>query len=331
MAEAAGGSSLEVTTQAVEILRHSLKSDNTATHEAAKRALEKLAKGDNSAASQAREALAPPPAPATQPQFAPRFGGKVGGFGGGFGGGGIQIGIGGQIPESSAGRSDPSLSRSGSESPMGRQPPKVDENGKKIKIEKDANGGIEMRVTQKVNGQDKTDTYKAKDADDLKKNSPEGYKIYEKYGQQGQASSDHPDSRDRDSSRSDPGHSGDRRADPTGAFAVPVLPAIPVVPQPQAVPVGPPQADQPAGEAQKNAAGDAQKTAAGDAQKTAAGDARQNAASELARARRLIYAAAEQLKQTSQPDDSAESSKKAVDNLQAALDKLDEAQRSLKP
>ena len=40
-----------------------------------------------------------------------------------------------------------------------------------------------MRVTENVNGKDKTDTYKAKDADELKKKSPEAYKLYEKYGQ----------------------------------------------------------------------------------------------------------------------------------------------------
>ena len=93
VAEAAKGSDLEVTAQAIEILRQGLKSDQTPTREAAKAALEKLAKGDNSAASQAREALAPPPAETPKPRYAQPFRGQIGGFGGG----GIQIGINGQI------------------------------------------------------------------------------------------------------------------------------------------------------------------------------------------------------------------------------------------
>ena len=45
--------------------------------------------------------------------------------------------------------------------------------------------GIEVRVTEKVNGQDKTDTFKAKNAAELKQKSPEANKLYEKYGQNG--------------------------------------------------------------------------------------------------------------------------------------------------
>ena len=42
----------------------------------------------------------------------------------------------------------------------------VNENGKKTHIEKDQNG-IEVKVTETVNGKEKTDTYKAKDEDEL--------------------------------------------------------------------------------------------------------------------------------------------------------------------
>jgi hypothetical protein len=333
VAEAAGGSSLEVTAQAVEILRHLMKSDQTPTREAAKAALEKLSKGDNSAASQAREALAPPPAPQQQPQYGIKMRG-------GFGGGGIQIGIGGQIQAVPGGGQ---VFRIQQRVAAGATTTEVDANGKKIKIEKDANGGIEMRVTEKVNGQDKTDTYKAKDADELKKKSPEAYKLYEKYGQQGQAGVILGNIQIQGIAV--PIGQIQGIAIPVGpiqGIAVPIqqVPAIPLQALPkQDVPATPvPAKPNPASETKPNAATDVQHKAASDvppnagadAQQIAAGDARQNAVSELARARRLIAAASEQLKQTAQPAD-AESAKKTVDDLQAALDKLDEVQRALKP
>jgi len=181
--EATGSPSLEVSSQAIEILRRMLHSDQTPLHEAAKHALEDLAKGDNAAASRAREALAPPPAPQQ---------GQIPGvpFGAGGiivpGGGQIQIGIGingGNIQVAPGGGAQ--VIRMRTQVANGVTKIEVEENGKKIKIEKDPNNGIEINVTEKVNGQDKTDTYKAKDADELKKKSPEAYKLYEKYGQAG--------------------------------------------------------------------------------------------------------------------------------------------------
>ncbi len=321
VAEAASGSTLEVTAQSIEILRHLSKSDQTPTREAAKAALEKLAKGDNSAASQAREALAPPPAPAPQPRVsAPdarrlrrrrnsdRHRRQIQAVPGG----------GGQV------------FRIQQRVANGASTTEVDANGKKIKIEKDANGGIEMRVTEKVNGQDKTDTYKAKDADELKKKSPEAYKLYEKYGQtravignlqiQGIAIP-------MGQIQLIPAPGGQIQGI---AVPIPQAPAIPLpaVPKPD-VPAAPAKPN-PASSTRQKAIDDAQQKATDDAQQKAAGDARNNAASELARARRLIAAASDQLQHTAQPAD-AEAAKKALDDLQAALGKLDEAQQNLKP
>ncbi len=179
VSEAASSQSLEVATQAIEILRRMLNSDQKPLHDAAKGALEELAKGDNAAAGRAREALAPPPASAQPAQnngipFGP----------GGIiipNGGGIQIGIGGNIQVGPGGGAQ--VMRIHTTFANGKTTTEVDENGKKIKIEKDQNNGIEMSITEKVNGQDKTDTYKAKDADELKKKSPEAYKLYERFGQ----------------------------------------------------------------------------------------------------------------------------------------------------
>ncbi len=58
----------------------------------------------------------------------------------------------------------------------------VVENGRKIEIS-DTNGkNIKVRVTETVNGQEKTRTIEAEDADDLKKKDAEAAGMYEKYG-----------------------------------------------------------------------------------------------------------------------------------------------------
>ena len=53
----------------------------------------------------------------------------------------------------------------------------ANENGRKIQINDDPNQGIVVTVTE--NG--KAKKYEAKNADELKKKHPDGYKIYEKY------------------------------------------------------------------------------------------------------------------------------------------------------
>lgn len=62
----------------------------------------------------------------------------------------------------------------------------VDDNGYRIRIRQGA-GGIEMDVTGIEDGREATETYKAKDADELKREVPEAFALYEKYvdGQMG--------------------------------------------------------------------------------------------------------------------------------------------------
>jgi hypothetical protein len=182
VAEAAVGKSLEVTMQAIGVLRRFMQSTDVATHDAAKDALEQLAKSESAAAVPAKEALAPPPAPANVP-------GNIRGFGRMGIGGNIQIGPGGNIQigvPAPAGR--------GGNIPAGgmqvfriqannvNQTRSVDvnENGKRTHITDDQNG-IEVKVTESVGGKEKTDTFKAKDADELKNKFPEAHKLYEKY------------------------------------------------------------------------------------------------------------------------------------------------------
>ncbi|HEX3998142.1 MAG TPA: hypothetical protein VHX65_06300 [Pirellulales bacterium] len=190
LSDAAAGNSLEATTAAVDILHRLSESADTATRDAAKAALEKLADGPHAAAAGlAKSALAPPPSPNAQPG-GPNIGGQIR-IGGNiqFGGGGnIQILPGGNIQILPGGNMQPGgaiqVFRIQANAGNGNRTVDVDDNGKKVHIQEDQNG-IEVRVTEKVNGQDKTDTFKAKDAAELKQKSPEAHKLYEKYGQNG--------------------------------------------------------------------------------------------------------------------------------------------------
>lgn len=61
----------------------------------------------------------------------------------------------------------------------------VTENNKSVRIHEDGES-LKITVTEKIDGKDVTREYKAKNAEELKKNDPEGYKVYEKYaGPQG--------------------------------------------------------------------------------------------------------------------------------------------------
>ena len=59
----------------------------------------------------------------------------------------------------------------------------AEENGRKVKIKDHPENGIEMEVTETKDGKETTSKYKAKSADDLKKNHPDAHKLYEKYNQ----------------------------------------------------------------------------------------------------------------------------------------------------
>ncbi|HEV2969710.1 MAG TPA: hypothetical protein VGY55_06950 [Pirellulales bacterium] len=173
VAEASVGRSLEVTMQAINILHRLSQSADKETHDAAKDVLERLAKSESAAAAPAKQALAPPPA-ANPPMANPAVVRGFGGFGGGFGGN-IQIMPGGAIPAGGM-----QVFRIQANGANAHRVSDVNENGKRTHIEEDQNG-IEVKVTEKVNGQEKTDTFKAKDADELKKKFPEAHKLYEKY------------------------------------------------------------------------------------------------------------------------------------------------------
>jgi hypothetical protein len=173
--------------QAIGVLRRLMQSADAATHDAAKDALEQLAKSESAASVPAKEALKPPPAPAAHPGNM-----GIGNLNGGniriFGGGNIQLGgPGGNIQLLPGGNFQGNLPAGGvqvfriqANNVNQNRTVDVNENGKRTHITEDANG-IEVKVTESAGGKEKTDTFKAKDADELKKKFPEAHKLYEKY------------------------------------------------------------------------------------------------------------------------------------------------------
>ena len=59
----------------------------------------------------------------------------------------------------------------------------AEDAGKSIKIDDDPAKGIKIEVTSKKDGKDVTQKFEAKNAAELKKKSPEGYKLYQKYAE----------------------------------------------------------------------------------------------------------------------------------------------------
>ncbi len=57
----------------------------------------------------------------------------------------------------------------------------VDDNGRKVHIVCRADGQIEMSVTGIEDGKEATETYRAKDADELKHDNPEAFAIYDQW------------------------------------------------------------------------------------------------------------------------------------------------------
>jgi hypothetical protein len=59
----------------------------------------------------------------------------------------------------------------------------VEDDNRKVEISDNAGKDIVVKVTEKVDGKEKTTEAKAKDLDELKKNHPEAARVYEQYGQ----------------------------------------------------------------------------------------------------------------------------------------------------
>jgi hypothetical protein len=162
LAKAAVGDSLEVTSRSIGLLAKLLESSDQATKAEARKALETIAKSNRpAAASRAQELLKPP---AEQ---------MPGGGGMGIGLGNIRIGGAAFGPGGFGHRTMKIIN--------GVKEIEAEENGKKVKIVDDPQQGISIEATTKKDGKDVTEKYQAKDAKELEKKHPEGYKLYKEY------------------------------------------------------------------------------------------------------------------------------------------------------
>jgi hypothetical protein len=170
LAKAAAGDSLEVTVRAIDVLKKLYQSSDQPARDAAKEALEKLAKGDRPAAARrAEQILKPAPKPGD-----PNVGGMFfGGPGGGILQGNIQI-----MAVAGGGTKKMSV-----KNVNGVRDIEAEENGKTVKIHDDPQQGIKVEATSKKDGKDVTEKYEAKTADELKKKHPKGYELYKQYGE----------------------------------------------------------------------------------------------------------------------------------------------------
>jgi hypothetical protein len=163
LARAARGDSLEVTSRALAILGKAAASDDETLRSAARKHLEQLAASDHPVASRRAKAILEPPQNEA-PQAVPAFGG-------------VQVqGI--AIAIAGAQRVQVRIAN-------GQKTIEVEEANRKVVIEESLQGAIKMKVTEKAGDKEKTTEYEARSADELKKNHPEAYKIYEQYSKMG--------------------------------------------------------------------------------------------------------------------------------------------------
>ena len=161
LAKAAAGDSPEVTSRAIGVLAKLIESSDQPTKAAARAARETIAKSDRpAAASRAQELLKP------RPEQMP---GRIGVIRGNM----IQIGLGG-FGNGGVGQRSMKIVN-------GVKEINAEENGKKVKIIDDPQQGISIEATTKKDGKDVTEKYQAKDAKELEKKHPEGYKLYKEY------------------------------------------------------------------------------------------------------------------------------------------------------
>ena len=178
LGEAAQSSQLELMSQALGILRGFYQDNNTELKAAAKEALEKVAAGTNpNAAQRAKELLTPPKSSENDPNRGNIIVGNAGqgqiiiNGAGGINGriqinGGlpIQLGGGARVFSKSISNKD------------GVKTTKVKQDGVEIEI---VEGKEEITVKKTENG--KTEEFKAKDAEELKKKHPAGHELFEKH------------------------------------------------------------------------------------------------------------------------------------------------------
>ncbi len=153
-AEAAKTEDLELATRCLAVLTEGLNSKEKTVRDAAKGALETLARSDNkSVAQRARQAL-------DTPRGLP------------------------EIPGALAlrnGRNFQQIRVQVVNGINGFRELTVQENGKEIVIKENNRKDISVTVTETVNGQKQTQTFKGNNEEELKKNHPEAHALFERY------------------------------------------------------------------------------------------------------------------------------------------------------
>jgi hypothetical protein len=168
--KAAESGSREVASRAVEVFKRHFEGGDDETKQAARGALERLAKCGNAPAAQgASEALNPQPLatipqvnlnrinPAVMPLIQQR---------------GIQIQVGNLGPNV--------VRRTTIRNNNGQKEIEIQDGDKVTKV-RDVAGGIEAETTEKVNGKEATRKVEAKNLDDLKQKDADAARIYEQY------------------------------------------------------------------------------------------------------------------------------------------------------
>jgi hypothetical protein len=180
--KAALGESREASMRAFDILRNHLEKGGPTARDAAKDALERIAKADAGGASRRATEILTPPTPVAPPRnvragfapaipimpapgFAPAPGGiRIAGarivVAAGAAGGGIETKI---------------------KVENGVKTTEVKDKDRQVKIVDDPDKGLQLEVTETKDGKEKTEKYEAKNADELKTKHPEAHKIYEEY------------------------------------------------------------------------------------------------------------------------------------------------------
>ena len=178
--KAAASDSRETSMRAFEILKNHFDKGQPDVKEAARQALDRIAKSDLGAASRrATEALTPTPAPAVPQQpnvpgvarlmpigaapgiriAAARVAIAAGGVGGG-----VETKI--KIED-------------------GVKTTEVKDKDRKVKIVEDGDKSLQLEVTETKEGKEETKKYEVKNAEELKSKHAEAYKIYEQYAAKG--------------------------------------------------------------------------------------------------------------------------------------------------
>jgi hypothetical protein len=312
LSEAAQSTQLELMSQALGILRGFYQDNNAELKAAAKEALEKVAAGTNpNAAQRAKDLLTPQKDNGSDPNQGNIIAGNGRGQiiinGGGriqIGGGGIQIG---GLPIQAGGARVFSKSISNKD---GVKTTKVKQDGVEIEI---TEAKEEITVKKTENG--KTEEFKAKDAEELKKKHPAGHELFEK-------------------------HAGDNNA--AGAIGMQInggniqiaqpLPAImPAIPLQPAIPVN---ANKLRAEAQLKSVErmieSAERILSNSSDTAEVKDATKAVSEHLAKARAELAKAKEKLSEKNKQDESAETEKtrKNIDEMKKAISDKAETEKT---